>query len=117
MGNVLGSTMKVLTMSVSGDVPEDIGVKFVQQLVKSLGMSAAPGSTLCRYPVDNKGGVGYTIFQPITESFIAFDVWPELNGGYLVICSCGSLPIDPVLDTVGDFRFIGHQFFLNKLEL
>ena len=117
MENVFGSRMKVLLMSVKGDVSEDIGTRLVQRLVKALGMSVAPGSSLCKYPVDGKGGTGYTMFQPITESFIAFDAWPDLSGGYLVICSCGQLPIGPVLDVVNDFDLDGRQFTVSKMEI
>ena len=41
------------------------------------------------YPILGRGGVGFTIFQPITTSYIAFDTWPELKGGaILIVCSC-----------------------------
>ena len=41
------------------------------------------------YPVLGRGGVGFTIFQPITTSYIAFDSWSELKGGaILIVCSC-----------------------------
>ena len=29
-----------------------------------------------------------TAVQPITESFIALDTWPDHDGAYLFVCSC-----------------------------
>jgi hypothetical protein len=52
-------------------------------------MEAMRGPIVLAYPVLGRGGVGFTIFQPITTSYIAFDTWPELKGGaILIVCSC-----------------------------
>jgi hypothetical protein len=40
------------------------------------------------YPVDGKGGTGQTMMQPITESFVVLDTWPDHDGAYLFIASC-----------------------------
>ncbi len=40
------------------------------------------------YPLDGKGGVGFTYCQPITESMIMVDSWPELGGAYVFVDSC-----------------------------
>lgn len=96
----LGEQMKILAVSVRGDVNEVSGQTLVKELVEAIGMTIAPEQLLCRYPVDGKGGIGYTFFQPLTESFIAFDSWPDLCGAYLIICSCGTLPLSTTLKTV-----------------
>ena len=52
-------------------------------------MEAMGKAIVLPYPVLGRGGVGFTIFQPITTSYIAFDTWPELRGGaILIVCSC-----------------------------
>jgi hypothetical protein len=51
-------------------------------------MTKAPGASACKYPVNGKGGIGYTYFCPITESCIVVDAWPTFGGAYLLICSC-----------------------------
>ena len=107
---IFGTKMRVVVLAVKGKVSESVGADMVEELVSVLGMSKAPGSSLCKYPVDGKGGSGYTMFQPITESFIAFDSWPDLSGGYLVICSCGSLDITSVLNVVANYELCAKQY-------
>lgn len=62
----------------------------IKDIIDALEMSPAPGSTMCTYPVPEtgKGGIGFTLFQPITDSFLAIDAWPLLDGFYVVIASC-----------------------------
>jgi S-adenosylmethionine/arginine decarboxylase-like enzyme len=100
MADILGEKMRVLVAVVVGDVTEESGMKLVKELVEGIGMSVAPEQLMCRYPVDGKGGFGYTFFQPLTESFVALDSWPDLGGAYLFICSCGSLPTSQALQIV-----------------
>jgi hypothetical protein len=111
----LGEHLDVVVMSVVGNVGEGVGKKFVEDLVEAIGMTPAPGCSLCRYPVDNKGGNGYTLFQPITESFIAFDSWPDLKGAYLVICSCARFSIRALFDVLEKYNLEGKQF--NKIRV
>jgi hypothetical protein len=85
--DILGEKMKVLAVAVKGECGEESGMKLVQELVSTIGMTITKENLLCRYPVDGKGGIGFTFFQPLTESFIAFDSWPMLDGAYLIICS------------------------------
>lgn len=56
-------------------------------------MEPAGDPEIYEYPLeDGKGGIGYTVFQPITTSYIQFslvmDTWPELRGGTLLVHSC-----------------------------
>ena len=96
----LGENMKILSVAIRGNVNEESGQLLVKELVEAIGMTIAPEQLLCRYPVDGKGGFGYTFFQPLTESFIAFDSWPDLCGAYLIMCSCGSLPLTTTLKVI-----------------
>ena len=84
-------------VSVRGEVGEDNGARVVEGVIGVLGMTKAEGSLVSSYPEKGKGGVGYTRFQAITESFIAFDSWPALGGAYLVICSCKPFSIGKVV--------------------
>lgn len=72
---------------------KDFLASFIRGLVDRLDMEPAGDPRICEYPLnDGKGGVGYTIFQPITTSYlqlsIVIDTWPELRGGTLLIHSC-----------------------------
>jgi hypothetical protein len=85
----LGEELLIVGITVKGDIsPQEVNY-LTAVISKKIGMTLAPGGTLCSYPTDeDKGGEGFTFFQPITESFICWDVWDDLEGAYLVICSC-----------------------------
>jgi len=100
MAGVLGEQMKILAVAVKGEVNEESGQLLVKELVEAIGMTIATEQLLCRYPVDGKGGFGYTFFQPLTESFIAFDSWLDLCGAYLIICSCKPFPLSTTLKVI-----------------
>jgi hypothetical protein len=117
MVDILGEEMRVLVVVVKGDVSEESGMKLVKELVTEIGMTIAPEQLMCRYPVNGKGGFGYTFFQPLTESFVAFDSWPDLGGGYLFICSCGSLPATTALEVVNKHGLTCKDFRYLKMEL
>ena len=84
----LGEHMMSIRIVVHGKLTKHGIIQITEELIESVGLSPTPGATFCNYPINGKGGVGFTYFQPITESFIAWDVWPKLNGAYLIICSC-----------------------------
>ena len=93
----LGSKLFHMIVAVKGDVSELAGARVVDALVKEIGMTKAPGRKISRYPLkDGQGGVGHTLFQPITESFVCFDAWPDIGGAYLVICSCRRFSLETV---------------------
>jgi S-adenosylmethionine/arginine decarboxylase-like enzyme len=117
MADVLGEEMRVLVMVVTGDVSEEAGKGLVNELIEKIGMSVAPENLMCRYPVDGKGGFGYTFFQPLTESFVALDSWPDLGGAYLFICSCGSLPTSTALEIVKQYGLDCKHFRYLKMGL
>ena len=111
MPEQLGERLYLVAMSVKGRLTEDVCVNVIDRIIDKIGMTKAPGWTINRYPVNGKGGEGFTIFQPITESFIALDVYDALFGGYLVICSCKEFvmaEVAEVMESVGlqvfDFR-------------
>lgn len=62
--------------------------QFLRAVAKSMNMTPAGKAAAWRYPLHGKGGCGTTICQPITESFIVLDTWPDHDGAYLFICSC-----------------------------
>ena len=101
----LGERLNVATFAVRGPVNEALAWSLVWGLIAALRMNEAPGATACWYPLPGgKGGLGFTLFQPITESFIAVDAWPDHGGAYVVICSCRPFNTDKVLNV-----FIGQD--------
>lgn len=83
-----GAKMMLAVFVVKGNISHDLCKSVVHKIVKEIELDIIPGDVTYDYPYKGKGGVGFTFIQPITESFIAWDVWKKMNGGYLVICSC-----------------------------
>lgn len=63
---------------------------FLYDITKLIGMNPVYTPAVWDYPLCDAGGKGQTIVQPITESFLAVDAWPDHKGAYLVVCSCKS---------------------------
>lgn len=61
---------------------------FLIECAAALGMEPAGEAATWKYPFKGKGGSGHTVVQPITESFLALDTWPDHDGAYLFVCSC-----------------------------
>jgi len=99
-----GSRMQLVAISFQGELNKRQCVLVTEDLIEALGMNSGPESMFCDYPYKGKGGVGFTYFQPITESFMTWDVWSDLKGGYLLICSCKLfwvVDVVKVLENVG----------------
>lgn len=74
---------------LNGRLSEQDWRAFLADFTKSVGMTTAGEAAVWRYPTsEGKGGVGMTICQPITESFIVIDTWPDHDGAYLHFASC-----------------------------
>jgi hypothetical protein len=67
--------------------------QFLVDATKALGMSPVARTASWKFPLHGAGGTGLTIIQPITESFLVIDTWPDHRGAYLFICSCK--PFEP----------------------
>jgi S-adenosylmethionine/arginine decarboxylase-like enzyme len=93
-----GARLVVLAISVKGAI--DNCAAMVDDIVKATGMTVAHAPVLYGYPFNGKGGTGSTYIQPITESFIAVDEWPDLDGAYVIICSCKEVTPSIVIDVI-----------------
>jgi S-adenosylmethionine/arginine decarboxylase-like enzyme len=83
-----GQRVWILGMSLQGSKSEGEWRTFLFEATRFLGMDPAGLPGIWRYPFKGKGGNGMTMMQPITESFLALDTWPDHNGVYLLINSC-----------------------------
>lgn len=113
----LGERLDIVTLAIKGHVSVIAGNSLVDQLVKTLGMNKAHESITYDYPVDGSGGTGYTHIQPITESFIAFDAWPDFGGAYLVICSCKTVNLNKVTKKIRACGYKIKQIKAHELRL
>lgn len=84
----LGASLQVEALALRGVLDEDEWRAVLLDLTRALGMCAAWEPIVYGYPFEGKGGVGFTCIQPITESFLAVDAWPDHGGAYLVVASC-----------------------------
>ena len=86
----LGRRMFVRGIVLHGILTEKMWRDFLLEAAKAMGMSPIAKPAVWTYPLQGEGGTGQTIVQPITESFLALDTWPDHGGAYLMVCSCRS---------------------------
>jgi hypothetical protein len=84
----LGRSMFTQALTLEGRLSEDGWKDFLKNAVRCMRMECAGEPAVWRYPLDGKGGNGLTICQPITDSFLVIDAWPDHDGAYMHIASC-----------------------------
>src|SRR3974390_476497 len=84
----LGRFMYTQGLTLEGRLSEAGWKAFLKEAARCMGMECAGKPATWRYPLDGKGGNGLTICQPITDSFLVADTWPDHDGAYLHIASC-----------------------------
>jgi hypothetical protein len=100
---VLGSCLYVTGFALAGRLTVERLKYVLQQTVVLLGMDTGGMKPMVWvYPLPNgRGGIGetvvqplsspdwpITIVQPLVESFVVADAWPELEKTYVVLASC-----------------------------
>lgn len=88
----LGRRMFFHAFSLSGWMENEQWRTFLVDCTAAIDMDAVGDAAVWTYPLANgAGGNGTTMCQPITESFLALDTWPDHGdhgGAYLIVCSC-----------------------------
>ena len=112
-----GSRLFYLMISVRGYMTQDSCTNLLNELIKKIEMTPAHQSIFYSYPSEGKGGVGFTCIQPITESFIAVDAWPDLNGAYIAICSCREFSGSDVFEVLSENSLEVIQCQQSKLRI
>lgn len=85
---VLGRRMYARGIVLRGRLKLPEWKRFLVECAEALQMSPVGDAAVWKYPIGGAGGNGYTVVQPITESFLALDTWPDHDGAYLFVCSC-----------------------------
>lgn len=111
----LGKLMHSQSFVVRGRLSIEEWKLFMASIVESVGMTSAGQAAVWEYPtIEGKGGLGWTICQPLVESFSVLDIWSDHDGAYLQISSCRKF--DPasviapvrraglVIDSVGEME-------------
>lgn len=103
----LGQRMHVAALVLKGDLPLEEWQQLMTDVSVALGMEAVGDPVVCSYPLANgKGGVGNSIFLPITESFLVLDTWSDHNGAFLFVCSCKPFGLHAVDKVARDFGLV-----------
>ena len=113
----LGMRMYTRGTVVVGKLTVDRWRDFLKALTDAIGMTPVYSPSVWKYPVAGHGGVGHTIVQPITESFICLDTWEDHNGAYLFICSCRPVDAKRLYPVIATFGLTVHQEFATDLGL
>ena len=117
--DTLGDCLHVSAFAVTGDVSLVRCGQLVAGVIKEIKMTMAHESVVFSYPVGGKGGEGFSLVQPLVESFSVFDSWPnrKIPGAYLVIASCKSYDIRDVITVLKSFNLKVHQTLHGTLGL
>jgi S-adenosylmethionine/arginine decarboxylase-like enzyme len=102
-GLTLGRRMHTQGVVLRGQKTEDEWRFFLRQCAIGMKMEPAGKAAVWHYPVDGKGGSGMTMLQPITESFLALDTWPDHTGAYLFIASCRKFDVADLFGAIHNF--------------
>lgn len=97
----LGLNAHMLALSLGGEKSREDWRDFVNEAVKRIGMTPVGHMAEWHYPECCPKGIGPNgdiIVQPISESFIALDTWPDHKGAYLFVCSCRQFEASVVID-------------------
>lgn len=110
---MLGKRMHFQGFALRGQRREWDWRAFLLDVCISLGMAPSGDPSAWHYPIEGKGGQGMTLIQPITESFLALDTWPDHDGAYLLIASCRHFSADQIAPIVEGYglEFIDRSDF------
>ena len=103
----LGTRMFSRGIVLKGKMATTRWQHFLRATAEALGMSPVDDPAMWKFPIaDGKGGHGFTICQPITESFLILDVWTEHDGAYLFVCSCKTFAVQNIRDVAHHFGLV-----------
>ena len=100
MTDELGRRMHSQNIVLRGRLGDHQWRVFLLDCAAAMGMTPAGAAAAYHYPMDGKGGTGLTLCQPITESFLVIDTWPDHDGAYLHISSCKKFSVVDLVETI-----------------
>lgn len=87
-GQAFGNLMWIGMCSIRPAISKEAAAVLARTVALRLGMQPVHQPVCYDYPLEKKGGNGFTYILPITESFVSIDMYPENHGGYMIISSC-----------------------------
>lgn len=88
MNQILGTNKKKFVFSCRGVVPIAEVAYAAKNIIGFIGMNSARPGRVDAYPYENGGGIGYTGFFPLTESYLIMDAYSDLNETEVLISTC-----------------------------
>jgi S-adenosylmethionine/arginine decarboxylase-like enzyme len=111
-----GSQIKVSVIVARGPSSKDLFSQITREMVTAINMNCdGLFAASWDFPVfGGKGGTGTTFIQPLVESFIAVDSWPELDMVYFFIVSCKEYDENIVIDLLNTTHKVvnKHVFYI-----
>ena len=85
-----GSCMHISGFALLGKVDDVLCLKINKEMIEKIEMHPTNlPATIWKFPThDGKGGDGATVVESLTESFVAWDYWTQLEGTYFFLVSC-----------------------------
>ena len=63
-------------------------MEIAKDLIQLAGMTIARQGRVDKYPYEGKGGEGYTLYQPLCESYLVVDVYTDLEETEILLSTC-----------------------------
>lgn len=113
----LGHKAFICGATLRGTMNDDVWSEFLESLIDRIGMTPFADEKRWTWPLTERGPNGTIIVRPITESFVALDIWPDHAGAYLHLCSCKPFTLAPFRECCAEFGIEIYEFFEKKLAL
>lgn len=87
LGRKLYITMYTLGGQADAELCQRLNAAIAIAIAIDMDMAGLESATW-HYPLEGRGGVGFTMVQPITTSYMVWDTWPDHNAAYFQVVSC-----------------------------
>ena len=88
MTQILGSQKEKFLFTCQGVISPGQMREVALKVIRFAGMTPAREHPIDFYPYEGGGGEGYTLFQPLMESYLIADVYTDLNETEVLISTC-----------------------------
>jgi|GEM_PF-6131126 len=95
---ILGEKKQIEGWTCRGWMSHERMSEIVDFLIRSIGMEPGRECRIDHYPYKGKGGAGYTLYQPLTDSWAVADIYTDLNQTKFTLASCKPFQNEIVCD-------------------
>ncbi len=91
---MLGQVKAKFVWVSKGILPAQMMMVVAERIIKAAGMTLARDGRVDWYPYKGGGGKGYTLYQPLMESYLIADVYTDLGETEILLSTCKPERID-----------------------